>query len=215
MRCCQRSDASSVSGVAAVANAKAGGETAKASAKGMPRSNRLCDIEAMPISNKRSLASLMQSFPRRGRVQWIGLRPAKRAPVVSVDTARALTGGGLDGDHYGGRSGNRGITLVQAEHLDVIASLTGVEKVAPATLRRNLVVSEINLAALKGRRFCIGDVVLEGTGLAHPCSRMEEALGPGGYNAMRGHGGLCARVLRGGMLRVGDAVVAEGLVPCG
>lgn len=128
----------------------------------------------------------MPSFPRPGRVHWIGLRPAKRAPVVGVDTARARTGEGLDGDHDGGRSGNRGITLVQAEHLDVIASLTGVEKVAPATLRRNLVVSGINLAALKGRRFRIGEVVLEGTGRAHPCSRMEEALGPGGYNAMRG-----------------------------
>jgi MOSC domain-containing protein YiiM len=65
---------------------------------------------------------------------------------------------------------------------------------APATLRRNLVVSGINLVALKGQRFQIGDAVLEGTSFAHPCSRMEEVLGQGGYNAMRGHGGLCARV---------------------
>jgi MOSC domain-containing protein YiiM len=166
----------------------------------------------MPISRNSSLASLMQCFPRPGRVQWIGLRPAKRASIVNTDSACALTGGGLEGDHYGGRSGSRGITLVQAEHLAVIASLAGVEEIAPAVLRRNLVVSGINLAALKGQRFRIGGVVLEGTGLAHPCSRMEEALGPGGYNAMRGHGGLCARVLRGGVLRVGDAVVAQDVV---
>ena len=164
----------------------------------------------MPISENSSLASLMQCFPRPGRVRWIGLRPAKRAPMVGVDAALTVTGGGLEGDHYGGRSGNRGITLLQAEHLEVIAALAGVGQMAPAALRRNLVVSGINLVALKGQRFRIGEVLLEGTGLAHPCSRMEEVLGTGGYNAMRGHGGLCARVLRGGILRVGDAVVAEG-----
>lgn len=154
----------------------------------------------------------MQCFPRSGHVTWIGLRPAKLAPLVSVDAARAVTGGGLEGDHYSGGSGNRGVTLIQAEHLGVIASLTGVDEIAPAALRRNLVVSGLNLVALKGQRFRIGEVVLEGTGLAHPCSRMEEVLGPGGYNAMRGHGGLCARVLQGGLLRVGDAVVADGTV---
>ncbi|WP_343218609.1 hypothetical protein [Lamprobacter modestohalophilus] len=51
-------------------------------------------------------------------------------------------------------------------------------------------------------------MVLEGTSFAHPCSRMEKVLGPGGYNAMRGHGGLCVRVIQGGLVRVGDVVVA-------
>jgi MOSC domain-containing protein YiiM len=120
---------------------------------------------------------------------------------------------GLEGDHDGGRGGNRGITVLQAEHLDVIASLTGVEGIAPAVLRRNLVLSGLDLVALKGQCFRIGDVVLQGTGLAHPCSRMEEALGPGGCNAMRGHGGLCARVLEGGILRVGDVAAVEGVAP--
>jgi len=102
---------------------------------------------------------------------------------------------------------------MQAEHLAVIASPARVAEIAPSVLRRNLVVSGINVAALKGQRFRIGDVVLESTGLAHPCSRVEEVLGPGGYNAMRGHGGLCALVLEGGILRVGDAVVAERVGP--
>jgi MOSC domain-containing protein YiiM len=164
----------------------------------------------MPFPRTSSLAPLMQCFPRQGRLHWIGLRPQRRAALISVDSVRALAGGGLDGDHYGGRSGNRGVTLLQAEHLAVIAALAGQAQVSPATLRRNLLVSGINLQALKGRRFRIGEVLLEGTALAHPCSRMEEVLGRGGYNLMRGHGGLCARVLETGVLRVGDSVSAEG-----
>jgi MOSC domain-containing protein YiiM len=67
-------------------------------------------------------------------------------------------------------------------------------------------VSGINLLALKDRRFQIGEVLLEGTGYCHPCSKMERNLGEGGYNAMRGHGGLTAKILRGGTIRLGDTV---------
>jgi MOSC domain-containing protein YiiM len=165
-------------------------------------------MEAMILSKNSPLALLMQTFPRPGRLDWIGLRPAKRAALIRVDAAQALKGAGLEGDHYSGRSVNRGITLLQAEHLPVIAALADAAEMAPATLRRNLLVSGINLIALKGQRFQIGEVVLEGTSFAHPCSRMEEVLGPCGYNTMRGHGGLCVRVIQGGLLRVGDTVVA-------
>src|SRR5690606_5144032 len=147
-------------------------------------------------------------FPRAGTVEWSGVRPARDVPMREVDAAAATAGGGLSGDRYGGGSGKRGITLIQAEHLPAIAALAGHDALAPATLRRNLVVSGIPLVALKGRRFRIGEVVLEGTAPCDPCSRMEEALGPGGFNAMRGHGGLCARIVSGGTLRLGDAVEA-------
>ena len=153
-----------------------------------------------------AMHALMTRFPREGRVQWIGLRPARGAPVREVDAAQAVAGGGLSGDRYAGGSGKRGVTLIQAEHLSVIAALAGHAAVAPATLRRNLVVSGIAIGALKGHRFRVGQVLLEGTDSCDPCSRMEEALGPGGYNAMRGMGGLCARILEGGTLRLGDAV---------
>lgn len=155
------------------------------------------------------LGRLFAQFPRAGRVDWIGLRPARDVPMRAVDVAEATTGHGMSGDRYASGSGKRGITLIQAEHLPVIAALSGHAAIAPATFRRNLVVSGIPLVALKGRRFRIGEVLLEGTDACDPCSRMEAALGPGGYNAMRGMGGLCARVLEGGAFRLGDVVVAE------
>ena len=156
------------------------------------------------------LARLFAQFPRAGRVQWIGLRPARDVDMDPVDTAQAYAGQGLDGDRYmrASGSGKRGITLIQAEHLPAIAALSGRDAVSPALLRRNVVVSGIPLIAFKGRKFRIGDVLLEGTDSCDPCSRMETALGPGGYNAMRGHGGLCARILEGGELRLDAEVVA-------
>ncbi|QSX75279.1 MOSC domain-containing protein [Lysobacter arenosi] len=154
------------------------------------------------------LGKLMAMLPRQGRVEWIGLRPKREVAMDAVTQVIAQTGAGLVGDRYSGGSGERGITLIQAEHLPVIAALSGHDAVAPATLRRNLVVSGLPLVALKGRRFRIGEVVLEGTDDCDPCSRMEAALGAGGYNAMRGHGGLCARILDGGTIHLGDAVVA-------
>ncbi len=152
------------------------------------------------------LGVLMATLPRTGRVEWIGLRPRRGVPMREVRVADAIAGAGLAGDRYASGSGKRGVTLIQAEHLPAIASLSGHDTVAPAVLRRNLVVSGIALVALIGRRFRIGDVLLEGTDRCDPCSRMEAALGPGGYNAMRGHGGLCARILEGGTLHVGDGV---------
>jgi MOSC domain-containing protein YiiM len=155
-----------------------------------------------------ALGQLMARFPRAGRVEFVGVRPARGVDVLSVDAAQAVAGRGLVGDRYTGGSGKRGVTLIQAEHLPVIATLAGLPAIDPRTVRRNLVVSGLPLLALKGRLFRIGDVLLEGTGPCDPCSKMETALGEGGYNAMRGHGGLCARIVEGGVIRLGDAVCA-------
>lgn len=162
----------------------------------------------MPLNPDSPLARLMATLPRAGKVEWIGLRPARDQAMVATRTVQAVAGAGLVGDRYQGGSGKRGITLIQAEHLPAIAALAQRPDLAPALLRRNVVVSGIPLVALKQRRFRIGTAVFEGTEECDPCSRMEDALGPGGYNAMRGHGGLCARIVEGGTFGLGDALEA-------
>lgn len=168
------------------------------------------------------LRALTARFPREGRLESILLRPARGAPMRSVDEALAVRARGLDGDRSAAREpvlpggGKRQVTLIQAEHLPVVAVLVGRAEIDPTLLRRNLVVGGLNLLAarslFKDRPLVLrlgDDVLLELSGPCEPCSRMEAALGHGGYNAMRGHGGVTARVLAGGVLRVGDVVACE------
>lgn len=154
-----------------------------------------------------SLKELMRAPMKPGRLTWIGLRPAHRQPLAAVDQAEVLLGSGLAGDHYPGKGdGKRAVTLIQAEHLDAVAAMLGLPCITPMETRRNLVVAGLNLRALKGRQFQIGEALFEMTGDCAPCARMNENLGPGGFQAMRGHGGITARVLRSGRIAVGDAV---------
>ena len=157
-----------------------------------------------------TIHELITQFPRRGRLEWIGAASERLAPLQSLSSATLQPGSGIDGEHHAqsGRS-HRQLTLIQQEHLPVIAGLSGLESIDPQLLRRNLVVSGVNLLALKRGRFRIGGVLIEGTGPCAPCSRMEQNLGPGGYNAMRGHGGITARVLEAGTIRVGDELTVE------
>lgn len=124
--------------------------------------------------------------------------------MVQPESVRLVAGRGVEGDRYRS-SGARQVTLIERERLAAIAAYVGRE-VRPEQLRRNLMVVGINLLALKNRRFAIGEAVLEWSGECHPCSRMEEELGQGGYNAVRGHGGITARIVLGGTVRLGDVV---------
>ena len=150
---------------------------------------------------------LLASYPRQGRLHWIGTRPLPRGEVLSVEKVEITISEGIVGDHYQGRSKQRQVTLIQWEHLDVVARLMQVDQVDPALLRRNLVVAGINVQSLIQSRFRIGEVILEGTGACHPCSRMEENLGPGGYQAMRGHGGITCKVISSGIVHLNDPVI--------
>lgn len=166
-----------------------------------------------------TLRELTRRFPLAGRVEAIYLRPARLAPVVSVSEARAEPGQGLIGDRRSSsvRTGDlaqkREVTLFQSEHLPTLAAWLGFPALDAGRFRRNLVVSGLNLVSMRSLfadvalQWGIGaEVVLEVTGSCDPCSRMETELGDGGYNAMRGHGGVTARVLNGGTIRVSDLV---------
>jgi len=156
-----------------------------------------------------TLIDLQNSYPKPGRVANLFVRPARVEAVRVLDTVIALTDVGLEGDHYQNHGGSRQVTLIQAEHLEVLASLLGLNKIAPELTRRNIVVRDINLVSLKGKRFQVGQALLEYSGECHPCSRMENNFGPGAYNAMRGHGGITAKVITGGIIKVGDFVTPE------
>ena len=130
-----------------------------------------------------------------------------------VREATLVEGRGIEGDRYRRKNGKRQVSLIQAEHLPIVASFLDRNAVRPIDVRRNLVVEGINVKALQMVRFHIGETVLEGAGTCAPCSKMEreDRLGDGGYAALRGMGGIVARVIRGGTIRIGDAVF---VVPC-
>jgi len=155
---------------------------------------------------------LLNSHSVNGRVDWIGFANAPRGPVVSQSSATLIQGSGVKGDHHcrPGRGSKRQVTLIQAEHLSVVMTLLDGIDVSPEQLRRNIVVSGINLASLRHQRFRIGTATLRGSGGCPPCSRMEENLGVGGYAAMLGHGGITAIVEESGTFSLGDAVEPLG-----
>ncbi|NUT81447.1 MULTISPECIES: MOSC domain-containing protein [Pseudomonas] len=159
------------------------------------------------------LQELIAAVPQQGRVRWIGVRPQGHAPMIELDAVEARLEAGLTGDHARpGVRNARQVTLIQWEHLAVIGSLMGRPEdrpVLPQELRRNIVVSGINLFSLKGRRFRIGQAIFETTGWCQPCARLERNLGEGTFQAVRGHGGITARVLKSGIIRLDDSLVVD------
>lgn len=155
------------------------------------------------LAEPSAFADLLSRHAGEGVVTAICLRPERLGAVLMPERAE-IGHAGLVGDHA--RPGPRALTLIQAEHLPVIAVLARVGAIDPSVLRRNLVISGINLTALRNHPVRIGGAVVRFTVQCAPCSRMERAIGPGAYNAMRGHGGWCAEVLEPGVVAVGDAV---------
>ena len=144
-----------------------------------------------------------------GKLEWIGLRAERRGAIQVVDSAQALVGLGLEGDHRCLKSPGsaRQVTIISREYIHQIAQQLGMDFIDPTLLRRNLIISGMNMNLLRFQCLQIGEAIFETSALCDPCSRMDENLGAGGAAAMFGYGGLCAKVVKGGLIGVGDSVV--------
>ena len=129
--------------------------------------------------NESVLKELLDLIPQTGRLEWIGIRPGKKQALTALKSGPDGARFGAGDRFRGSVSGKRQVTLIQQEHPQVVANILGKSEIDPGWIRRNLVVSGINLLSLKHQSFQIGEAVLQTTGICAPCSRMEENLDPG------------------------------------
>lgn len=152
----------------------------------------------------------------RGELVGIYLASAKGERLTSTPEAQAVVGRGLEGDRYFDKKGTfsakpgvgRELTLIEAEAIEAALRDDGVE-LAPEETRRNLLTRGVPLNHLVGRVFRVGEVLLRGVKLCEPCDHLEALTRPGVRKALAHRGGLRTEVVRGGTLRIGDAVEEE------
>jgi MOSC domain-containing protein YiiM len=150
----------------------------------------------------------------RGRLLSIHVADAAGQPMRALEQARLVAGVGIPGDRYAERRGtysarhhiDRQITLIEAETLDALARDHGIA-LAPHEHRRNLTTRGVALGHLVGRYFQAGECVLYGGRLNVPCRYLEELLGKPVFKPLINRSGLNARVVVGGTLRAGDAIL--------
>jgi len=140
-----------------------------------------------------------------GKIEWIGIRPERRAEVKSVADVRVDINDGLVGDHV--TQDHRQVTIISKEDLEQVRQTIGTETIDPADARRNIVISGMDFTDLNGAKIRLGDeAVIEVTGYCHPCQRMDENFGEGGREAMAHKAGWTAKVLISGDASIGDRV---------
>lgn len=142
-------------------------------------------------------------------------QPADTHAMVEVDELICLAGRGLAGDRFlDFKPGYRGqITFFALETHEHLQRLLGGAQRGPSLYRRNVVTRGLNLNVLIGEEFEIQGVRFAGTEESRPCGWMDQAFGPGAEKALRGMGGLRARILTSGVLRAGNASAANGQSP--
>lgn len=143
-----------------------------------------------------------------GKIEWIGLRSSHKGSIELVQEVEAIAGLGLRGDHRCEKTPGsaRQVTFISVEFIQQISLHLNMDEIPPELLRRNIVISGMNLNALRYQKVKIGSAVFEMTAQCHPCSRMEKAIGEGAIAAMMGYGGLCAKVIKAGKIGLGYAV---------
>ena len=157
-----------------------------------------------------------------GSVTGIFVAPTGAAPMEPREQVEAVAGEGLAGDRYRRARGtfpaekdrSHEVTLIESEALGALERDAKIA-LAPGASRRNLVTRDVALNHLVGSRFRVGDALLEGVRLCEPCSHLERLTQPGVKAGLVHRGGLSARILSGGPIRVGDELlpVRDGGTP--
>ena len=146
-------------------------------------------------------------------MEGIFLAPGGGAQMKGVEVVTALKGCGLEGDRYCVGTGHWSrfgrvceVTFIAAEDLDDIERETGVS-VKNGEHRRNVVSRGISLKTLRrGERFRVGEGVFDYRGPRSVCRHVERLTEPGMTQALKGRGGICARVIESGTVRTGDEI---------
>jgi MOSC domain-containing protein YiiM len=168
--------------------------------------------EGFVVAPFEAAAPPVRGEPGQGVVRALFLAAEREAPMDTVEAAEALAGRGLRGDRYAdGRgtfsapgSNGHDITLIAAEALAALD-----EPLAAAEARRNVVTEGVDLDALIGRRFRVGDSVLVGRRRCEPCAHLQRLTRPGVLRELAHRGGLRADILRSGTIRIGDPIREE------
>lgn len=148
-----------------------------------------------------------------GEVVSIYIATTAAAPMLSIESARAVPGKGLEGDRYFEQRGtfskptpDREVTLIESEALSALAREAGI-LLEPGTSRRNITTRGVSLNDLVGKEFRVGDVALRGLQLCEPCAHLAKLTGKKVVRGLTHRGGLRAQILTAGVIRTGDAIV--------
>lgn len=150
-----------------------------------------------------------------GIVRFLHKTPRAFLPMMTFSELTLVAGKGIEGDRY--MSGNdagfyshkpeegRQITLFEIETLEALSRDANIE-LLPEDHRRNVTVEGVPLNHLVGRKFWLGDTLLEATRLSTPCRHIEEILGKAVFDPLINRSGLNCKILKGGVVRVNDII---------
>jgi MOSC domain-containing protein YiiM len=147
----------------------------------------------------------------RGAVEAVFIAERHEQLPAPVEQVEAVPAAGLRGDRYfdGQRPPDaepgRDITLIEAEAIEGLEAEHGIS-IEPAESRRQVLTRGIDLNALVGKRFRVGEVECLGHELCEPCAHLQSLTKPGVLRGLVHRGGLRADILTAGTIRVGDPV---------